>query len=223
MKRHAEVLSSPLLNLHDDGAVLVVAEIILRQQVRARASASRLSLELTKGGYGRTPQSGDSRNDRGRPQNVKDRVAVVRSAMPKRSPGERGSEVPRLRDQQQVYDKCPCPDEQFGDDGPRGGSSTPLKASVGSSPQRDRKRVSAEESIECLGRSRHRRRRPSTRSFKDGQPISTLSQAAPRDDTWIGLISRFRSSVASRRALVRALILSSVGSSSRPVGGVDTG
>jgi hypothetical protein len=96
MKRHAEVLSSPLLNLHDDGAVLVVAEIILRQQVRARASASRLSLELTKGGYGRTPQSGDSRNDRGRPQNVKDRVAVVRSAMPKRSPGERGSEVPRL-------------------------------------------------------------------------------------------------------------------------------
>jgi hypothetical protein len=103
-----------------------------------------------------------------------------------------------------------------------------LKASVGSSPQRNRKRVSAEESIECLGRSRHRRRRPSTRSFKDGnpvfvQPISTLSQAGPRDDTWIGLISRFRSSVASRWALVRALILSSVGSSSGPVGGVDTG
>jgi hypothetical protein len=52
-----------------------------------------------------------------------------------------------------------------------------------------------------------------TRSFKAGnpvfvQPISTLSQADPRDEAWIGLISRFRSSAASRWALVRALILS---------------
>jgi hypothetical protein len=81
---------------------------------------------------------------------------VVRSAMPKRSPGERGSEVPRLRDQQQVYDKCPCPDEQFGDDGPRGGSSTPAEG-LG------RVLTSAQQEA-CFRRGVHRMPRPESSS-----------------------------------------------------------
>jgi hypothetical protein len=118
-------------------------------------------------------------DDRGRPRNVKHRVAMV--ATPKRSLGERGSEVPRLRDQREAYYKCLCRYEPFGEEGLRDGSSAPLKASVGSSPQRyfpPRSPSNAHDGVvDDAG--------PSTRIFKDRnplfvQPIPTLPQAGPR-------------------------------------------